>query len=391
MEGFDFNGVSEAGRQENINTSRLVERFVALTEIDSPSFEEKDMAAYIKRELGRLAVTVTEDDVAEKIGGNSGNILGVLPSKGDEQRKQALPILFAAHMDTVEPACGRKAVIHPDGTITSDGTTVLGADDQSAVAVLLEVIQEIQEEGLDHPDIELLFTPAEEAYTIGASAMDVSVLRAKEGFALDLSDETGGYSVQEPTLISFKITVNGRAAHAGFEPENGINAIAVAANAISRIPQGRINDHSTFNLGMISGGKATNIVSEHAEIKGELRCTVHEEALEIFENAVNVFREEAEKVGATIQSERTIHLHAYHIEEDDPALQRYRKAAESLGLSVFPVKTFGGSDVNVFRRNNIAGLTIAGAMHNTHTTSEYTTIRELEEAAAIVKRILTEW
>lgn len=374
----------------SINQNRLIRRFIALTEIDSPSFREREMADYLKRELKRLAVVVHEDDCADRIGGNAGNIYGYLPAKDTQARENAAPLLFLAHMDTVEPACSRKAVVHEDGRITSDGTTVLGADDQAALAVLLEVIQELQEENADHPPLEFLFAAAEEAYTVGASAMDLSVFQAKEAFALDLSDETGGYSVQEPTLISFTIQVHGKASHAGFDPEDGISAITAASRAVARIPQGRINDHATFNIGMIQGGKGTNIIPESAEVRGELRCTVHEEALQMYEDAVRIFREEAEAMGASVSAEKTVHLKAYHVEDDDPALRRYKRAAEMLGYSVFPVKTFGGSDVNVLRRNGIAGLCISGAMHNVHTTSEYTTVQELTEAAEIVKQIMTE-
>jgi tripeptide aminopeptidase len=374
----------------SINQNRLIRRFIALTEIDSPSFREREMADYLKRELKRLAVVVHEDDCADRIGGNAGNIYGYLPAKDTQARENAAPLLFLAHMDTVEPACSRKAVVHEDGRITSDGTTVLGADDQAALAVLLEVIQELQEENADHPPLEFLFAAAEEAYTVGASAMDLSVFQAKEAFALDLSDETGGYSVQEPTLISFTIQVHGKASHAGFDPEDGISAITAASRAIARIPQGRINDHATFNIGMIQGGTGTNIIPESAEVRGELRCTVHEEALQMYEDAVRIFREEAEAMGASVSAEKTVHLKAYHVEDDDPALRRYKRAAEMLGYSVFPVKTFGGSDVNVLRRNGIAGLCISGAMHNVHTTSEYTTVQELTEAAEIVKQIMTE-
>ena len=374
---------------KEINQKRLVKHFIELTEIDSPSFQEREMADYLQRELKRLAVVVHEDDSAERIGGNSGNIYGCLPAKGRRKGEAAAPLLFLAHMDTVEPARFRKAILHDDGRITSDGSTVLGADDQAALAVLLEVIQELQEENAEHPELEFLFAAAEEAYTVGASAMDLSVFKAKEAFALDLSDETGGYSVQEPTLISFTINVHGKASHAGFDPEAGINAIAAAAKAIAKISQGRINDHSTFNIGMIQGGKGTNIIPEQVVVRGELRCTVHEEALNMYDDAVRVFKDEAEAAGASVTAEKTVHLKAYHVDPDDPALLRYQKAAGTLNIPVFPVKTFGGSDVNVLRRNGIAGLCISGAMHNVHTTAEYTTVKELTEAAAIVKEIMT--
>ena len=107
---------------------------------------------------------------------------------------------------------------------------------------------------------------------------------------------------------------------------------------------------------MIQGGTGTNIIPESAEVRGELRCTVHEEALQMYEDAVRIFHEEAEAMGASVSAEKTVHLKAYHVEEDDPALRRYKRAAEMLGYSVFPVKTFGGSDVSQFMAHELHGI-----------------------------------
>ncbi len=181
-------------------------------------------------------------------------------------------------MDTVSPGNNKKIILNDGGTITSDHTTVLGADDRVGIAGIIEAYTRVIEENLDHPPIEFLFTVAEEVYGLGSAALDYSRIRSRIAFAPDCSGEYGVYSSCEPTLISFEVHIKGKASHAGYEPEKGINAIAVAAAAISRIKQGWADDHTTLNIGIIEGGSVTNAVPENCFIKGEIRSGVHEDA-----------------------------------------------------------------------------------------------------------------
>ena len=304
------------------------------------------------------------DESAKTTGSNCGNLFARVPGTGDKMKET--PLLFLAHMDTVAPGNGKHAVIHEDGTITSDGTTVLGADDLSAVAAILEALRELKEENLPHRPLEILFTTAEEAYTVGASAFDFSNVQAKEAFAFDCSDRMGSYSATEPTLLSFAVTVTGRAAHAGFEPEKGVNALLAAARAIARLPLGRPNDHSTLNIGLLASGTGTNVVPERALCQGEIRSLVHEDALALYEETLRVFQEEAAKLG----------------------LLRYQKVLEALDIPKSRKVQYGGSDINVVRRLGIDGICIANPMYLAHTTKEYTKISELAELTAIVRGLM---
>ncbi len=241
---------------------------------------------------------------------------------------------------------------------------------------------------LPHRGIELLFTVAEEKHTLGAAAFDCSRLKAKEAYVLDCSDVIGSYSAQEPTLIDFAFTIRGKAAHAGFEPENGINAIAAAASAIVRIKQGWVTDRMNLNLGRIEGGLATNIVSEEVCVRGELRGAVHEEALALYSQTEQIFREEAEKAGAQFLAEPVVKLFAYQVKEDSAALSRYKKILQKTGIPLNAKKSFGGSDNNVLVRNGIDGICLYNPMHQIHTTQEYTTIEELREMTQIVRELM---
>lgn len=368
---------------------RITDSFIKLAEIDGISYGEREVADHLKRIWKELGVELLEDKAGEKIGGDTGNLFGSVPGKGS--LKDADPILFCAHMDTVAPGMGKKIIVHEDGKITSDKTTVLGADDRAALTVIYEGYRQILEDGADHAPIEFLFTPAEETYTVGASAFDYSVVKAKKAFVPDCSGDFGVYSSQEPTLIYFEITVKGKSAHAGFEPENGINSIAAAASAISRIKQGWVDDHTSLNFGTIEGGTVSNAVSAQVLIKGEIRSAIHEDALAAFENVRKVFERETAAIGASVDFFSDIRLKAYKANESETgsALELYNKALSAIGERSFPKKSFGGSDNNVLVRNGIDGLCIYNAMHEIHTVNEYTTVEELVKTTQLVMNIMT--
>ena len=368
---------------------RITDSFIKLAEIDGISYGERKVADHLKKIWKELGVELNEDKAGEKIGGDTGNLFGSVPGKGS--LKDADPILFCAHMDTVSPGIGKKIILHEDGKITSDKTTVLGADDRAALTVIYEGYRQILEDGADHAPIEFLFTPAEETYTVGASAFDYSVVKAKKAFVPDCSGDFGVYSSQEPTLIYFEITVKGKSAHAGFEPENGINSIAAAASAISSIKQGWVDDHTSLNFGTIEGGTVSNAVSAQVLIKGEIRSAIHEDALAAFENVRKVFEEETSAIGASAEFFSDIRLKAYKANESETgsALELYNKALSAIGERSFPKKSFGGSDNNVLVRNGIDGLCIYNAMHEIHTVNEYTTVEELVKTTQLVINIMT--
>ncbi len=201
-----------------INIKRLTDRFCSIVLIDSPSFNERKMADYVKRELINIGADVYEDNAGEYYNGSAGNVYAYL--KGNIEGN---PILFSAHLDTVEPSKGKKAVVHSDGKITSDGSTVLGADDGAGIAAILEALYKIKEENIPHRDIELLFPIAEEVYIKGTNAFDFNKIRSKTAYVLDLDGNVGKAAVKAPTLISFEINITGKSSHAGFSPEKGIN------------------------------------------------------------------------------------------------------------------------------------------------------------------------
>ena len=379
---------------------RQVRLFLELASIDSVSFHERKMADRLKRELISLGLSVEEDDAWKTLRERfpeeytdqdertfTGNLYAFW--KGTPDRQEEAPLLFACHMDTVQPGLNKHPILHEDGRITSDGTTVLGADDLAGVTSVLEAIRRIRESGKGHPDIELVFPVAEERHGRGSAVLDYGKIRSGEAYVLDLSGKLGKAAIAAPTIILFTVSVQGKAAHAGFNPERGVNAIAIAAAAVSRIPQGWYDGETTLNFGMISGGKQTNIVSEECRIVGEVRSLNDEKAMEVWKQIRAVFEEEAGRRGGSCEFTEDKAVTAFRTGEDEPVSLRYKKACSLAGLEPEFDVTLGASDLNNFSLYGIRGIVAACGMHNVHTTEEYTLAEDLEKCARLTETLMT--
>ncbi len=367
-----------------INQQRLIREFISLVSIDSPSFGERRMGDVLKDRLYSLGFAVSEDEAGARIGGDCGNIHGFLPGMLDAE-----PLLFCAHMDTVEPSKGKQAVIGEDGVIRSSGDTVLGADDCAGIAAVLEALRAIREQEIPHRPIEVLFTVAEEPYCKGIEQFDFSRIRAKEAYVLDLAGPVGAAAYQAPTILSFTVAIRGRSAHAGFAPQNGIHAIAAAADAIGKLRMGRIDDETTLNIGVIEGGLAANIVPDRCIVKGEIRSYSHEKALSGAELVKKQFEDAARAVGASADFSNRVGCEAYRTPPEHPVVKRFERACEKQGLSAVLQKTFGGSDQNRLAKHGITGIVIANAMNACHSREEYTTIDELCRIAGLTLSLMS--
>ena len=377
-----------------VDRDRIQNEFFQLTAFDAESFHERKIAEYVKEKLRSLGLTVEEDDARERIAKEhpesnetASNIYAYL--KGT---KQGEPILFASHLDTVKPGNGKKAILHEDGTITSDGTTVLGADDVSGLVSILEALTVIQEKHLEHPDLEILISVSEEPYCEGTRFVQYERLKAKEGYVLDLDGPVGRAANAAPSILSTKIEIEGKAAHAGFAPELGINALSIAADALANIRTGRVYNDLTVNFGTIQGGSGRNIVPEHVEIHGEIRGLEHEKALCEGELIKEVFEKAARKYGGTIKFSVTEHIHSYHVLEDKNVVKRFQKVAQEVIRCSKPecITTYGGSDANRLNEHGIETIVLACAMEKCHTTQEYTTLYELEKSAQLTLGLMIE-
>ncbi|MBP5159251.1 MAG: M20/M25/M40 family metallo-hydrolase [Lachnospiraceae bacterium] len=371
---------------------RLTDDFLKLASFDSESFHEKAIAEHMMGVLKELGLEIRTDRAREELlkqdperTETASNIYAYLPGniEGDAR-------VFCTHMDTVAPGVSKK-IVEENGILRSKGDTICGADDISGIVSILEAVRLIKEHDLKHPDIELLFAVAEEPYCLGSRFFDPSLLKAKTGYVLDLTGRVGRAAVAAPSVISFDIVVRGLAAHAGFAPEKGINALNVAARAMLRIGTGRIRENQTVNFGTVSGGSGRNIVPEEIRISGEIRSNDHELATKQAMEVEKVFKDEAENVGATAETSVTEHVRAYRIDEEGPAVKRFLRAAmEVTGEKGECVETYGGSDASRLNVLGIETAVLACAMENCHSTTEYADLAELERSAAITLALMTD-
>jgi tripeptide aminopeptidase len=360
-------------------SSRVVETFMRLAGIDSPSRAERALADVLLADLEHLGWDVADDGS----GPSCGNVLASLA--GDEQLE---PLLLTSHMDVVMPCLGvRPRIDVESNTIVSDGSTVLGADAKASVAVLLDVAERLSGplRETPRPPLELLFTWGEEIGHLGAKSLDVTRLRSRRALVLDGLVPVGSIIVAAPTYYSFTVQVRGRAAHAGVEPERGVSAIAAAAQAISRLEWGRLDEFTTANIGTVSGGSARNAVPAAAVLEGEVRGLDAERARIVASQIADTFRTTAAERGAAADVQLD-HLYAgYSLLESEPVVQLASRAFATLSVDreVRLVRSGGGSDANELNGRGIRACVLGIGAEACHSVAERMPIDELE--------LLAEW
>lgn len=363
-------------------TQRLVDQFMAMVKISSPSRQEGDFAAYLQQELEVLGFSVEMDGAGEQAGGDTGNLIATLQGNTDIE-----PLLFCCHMDTVLPCTNIQPVI-TDGVIHSDGATILGGDDKAGIAAIFEGLRRIQERALPHGLLQVLFTICEEVGMHGAKGLDYSKIKATRVFVLDAEGPVGQIVVQGPAKDSLTALIQGRTAHAGLNPERGINAIQVAARAIDRMTLLRIDTETTANLGTIRGGSATNIVTDQVELTAEARSLVNEKLDVQSAHMKACFEQAATEFGAVAKVDIQRSYAAFKLTESDPVVRQCMDAMASLGLTPELVATGGGSDCNIFNALGMTAVDLAVGMTDVHTKQESIKIADLEAAARLVEAII---
>ncbi|MBI2886485.1 MAG: M20/M25/M40 family metallo-hydrolase [Chloroflexi bacterium] len=374
-----------------INQQRLRDYFLELVKIDSESRHERQVALKLWADLEALGATVVEDDAGSKIGSDSGNLIAVL--KGN--RPDVPPLLLSAHMDTVVPGKSIKPVVEGD-IVRTDGATILGGDDKSGVAALMEAVRCAREQGLPLSDLEVVFTICEEKGLLGAKEVDVSRLRSRYGLVLD-SDQPGVLFTRAPAADHMEFRVYGLEAHAGVAPERGLSAIKVAAEAIAQMRLGRIDFETTANIGVINGGAATNIIPNQVVVHGEARSRSLEKLEAQTRHMVGRFEEAAARHSVTLDG-KTVQarvepkiIRAYdamNVPDDAPIVRLVQEAAAALGGTV-PLKAMGGGcDANVFNGKGLSVANLGTGMRDIHTTSEWLDFRDLEQTAELLLEVV---
>jgi tripeptide aminopeptidase len=360
--------------------------FLEMVATPSHSRDERALAdLFMSKLLGLgLDLEIGEDGAGGLVGGNTGNVVARWPGE-----PWAEPILFSAHLDRVANPGNIVAIVDEGGDrVVSDGRTILGADDASGLAAILDGLRRARDGGFPHGDVELAITVAEEVGLKGSRCLNYGRLRSRVGFVLDSSGPVGSIVNRAPTQKTVEAVIRGRSSHAGMAPEEGINAIRVAAMALSRLPEGRLSPITTSNFGVIEGGKATNIVCDLVRLRGEARS--HDQGeLEAYVGLVGQeFGRAALEAGATASLDWELEYEAFHVKEDERAVALASRGLKGLGLEPRTVTGGGGMDAKHFNAHGIRSVGLSTGYKFVHTEKEEQSISELVLCGRAVAEII---
>jgi tripeptide aminopeptidase len=350
----------------------VLDLFTELAAIPSPPGDERQVADLVLRYLADCGLEADEDDTTKETGSNTGNLYARLEPTADGE-----PLLFCAHLDTVPPTAAIEPVVD-DGTVRNAAGTILGADNKSAVAAMLEATRMVLAENRPHAGIELLFTPKEEVGLIGAAAFDLDRLRARVGYVYDQAAPIGTVILGAPYSQSLEVTFHGRAAHSGMHPDEGRSAIFAAARAISEMRLGRVDELSTANVGTISGGTATNVVPEWCTFVADARSQDERRLADLvqeMQDAVTFAAGIAECEARTIVRKSYT---GYRFARSDRAVVFAATALGRTGHEVQYELSGGGADANVFNAQGFQVVNLANGMIDIHTPDERIAVSDLE-------------
>lgn len=360
-----------------INENRLLNEFIELVSVPCPSKDEKAEAELIIAKLRAMGLEPEMDNAHAKTGGTCGNVWAYV--KGTV--KEAPTLLFEAHMDSVAPTTGTK-VVRKNGVLYSDGTTTLGGDDKVGVASMLEAVRALKEDGVRHGDIQLLFTVSEEIGCLGVVNLDKAKIKADYGYCMDIGGAMGEITYAAPKLYDIYVTVKGKAAHAGIAPEEGVNAIMLAAEALAKLPAyGRIDAETTFNIGMFNAGIGTNIVCPEAKFVIDMRSLNVSKLEKLKDDTMALIKKTVEAGKGQVEFEVVEGCPAVELNKKHPCIELAKRAAENLGFKVALKTTGGCSDGNYLCGYGLPCGLLATGMSNVHTTEEYLKESDLYDTA----------
>jgi tripeptide aminopeptidase len=349
----------------------MIEQFMEMVKIDSESGNEKEMIEYLHKEFESMGADSTIDGY--------GNLVAKFAEKGCSGKD---PILFSCHADTVQPGKGIEPVIE-DGVIRSAGDTILGADDKAGIAELLEALRTAEV----HPPVEVAISRQEEVGLLGVKNMDFGLITAKTGFLLD-NDTLDTIVIGGPSYFAIDVDIKGKAAHAGMEPEKGINAIQAAAKAIAALDLGRLDHETTANVGVIKGGLIRNGVPDSASFLAEARSLDHDKGQALADRMVETIKSEVEGFRAKVEVKVDNLCRAVDIPEDSRTVEISKKALKTVGIEAETTFITGFTDASIYNNQGIEVAVVGIGAHDEHSTSEHIAVADMEKALKMIIEIM---
>jgi tripeptide aminopeptidase len=384
MGGFALNLLNNKQKEScsMISEKRLVKNLIEMIKIDSQSFEEYSFREYLIKYYKNKGAEIYTDSAGENFQGNCGNLL--VHIDGDKNKQ---PLCLAAHMDTVSPGKVIEPVIE-NGIMKSKGNTILAGDDKAGIAVIMEALEHIKEENIPHPELYLLFTVCEEVGMLGVKNFDTSKLPCKNVVIIDAGGPTGIIACAAPAKEDLKITFTGKTAHAGIEPEKGINAIYMAAEAISHMKLGRLDDETTANIGRIEGGSQTNIVTDKVMFTAEVRSHSVDKLEAEVQHIKDACQAAAKKFGGTVLVKNYRDYPVLKLDKNSYILKLCRESYKKENIAAKELIIGGGSDANILAGKGYDCAIISVGMDKVHTVEETLSISDMYVTAKVVANMI---
>ncbi|HDL19237.1 MAG TPA: M20/M25/M40 family metallo-hydrolase [Bacteroidetes bacterium] len=351
-------------------SERMIKQFMEMVQISSESGEEAQMIDYLLQEFKKLG--------AEAIKDSYGNLMAKIPAKDCTGKE---PILLSCHADTVKPGKGIKPSLK-EGVIRSDGSTILGADDKAGIAEMLEALRIAE----IHPPVEVAISRQEEVGLFGVKNMDFNLISAKKGFLLD-NDTLDTIVIGGPSYFAIDVEIHGRSAHAGMEPEKGINAILAAAKAVANLRLGRLDDETTANVGVINGGMIRNGVPDKATFLAECRSLNHDKAQALADEMVQIITGQVESIQAKVDIKVDNLCRAVDIPEDSPTVQMSKRALQRVGIDAKTTFITGFTDASIYNNTGIEMAVVGIGARLEHSTEEHIYVTDMEKALQMILEI----
>lgn len=367
-----------------IQPKRLAHYFITLCEIDSPGKQERGLVTYLTRFFSQFPnIKMAEDGSAHATGSNTGNLIVTLPGNNPG----ATPVFFNCHMDVINPCLGVQ-VDFSDDIFTSRGDTVLGGDDKAGIAILMELTHILMENEVAYPLVQFVFTTGEEIGLLGAKSLDLDLLVAEYGFALD-STGVDNAIIGAPAAVYIDAVVTGRAAHAGLNPEDGLNAILLCAQIMTHLTLGRIDEDTTANIGLIEGGTATNIIPEEVRMRGEIRSHNQHKLAQTIQEFKHAFADHSMHGGGRAVVSFPAQYPVMLVDEGAAVVQHVLRAGKRLGRDIDLIVAGGGSDANILNFRGLPTVILGTGMAKVHSTSERIALADMIRTLELVVSVVT--
>ncbi|MEO6490254.1 MAG: peptidase T [Ferruginibacter sp.] len=409
-----------------INEQELTDRFMRYVQIDTQSDpngntfpttgKQKDLSKILFNELNAMGLSDVELD-------EFGYVYATIPSNSD--KKNVPVICFCSHVDTAPDCSGTnvKPVLHTNyngadivlpedhsqvlsastsaylndhvggNIITASGNTLLGADDKSGVAVIMQAAQYlVNNPGTKHGKIKIVFTPDEEVGK-GTAKIDMKKLGADYGYTLD-GGEAGSLEDETFSADAASIIIHGVIAHPGYAKDKLVNAIKIAGAVLEALPKDEWSPETTEKREGFVHPVSINGIAEKATISFIVRdfttagLTAHHTRLKTIAQTVV-----AKYKGTTMEYvQQEQYRNMKEVLDKHAQVAAYAsEAIQRAGLKVKTESIRGGTDGSRLSYMGLPCPNIFTGMQNIHSKLEWIGVNDMVKSAETIVHLSMIW